>query len=118
MANSHDPHRPFSGSDQEKIKFPNHPFPLPSRIYTESEIEVPGFLPDIPLVRKEICECYNSVKRLDDMVGSVLKAIEDSGTENETMLVFLSEIATTKKHNQNSSGNKIRLFKNVNKENC
>lgn len=91
MANSHDPHRPFSGSDQEKIKFPNHPFPLPSRIYTESEIEIPGFLPDIPLVRKEICEYYNSVKRLDDMVGAVLKAIEDSGTENETMVVFLSD---------------------------
>lgn len=91
MANSLDPHRPFSGSDQEKEKYPGHPYPWPSRIYKEGEITVPGFLPDILDVRKEICEYFNSVKRMDDLVGAVLQAIRESGVENETMVIFLSD---------------------------
>jgi N-sulfoglucosamine sulfohydrolase len=93
MANSHDPHRPFYGSQQERRMFGDvvDTIPPPSRIYTPDEIEVPGFLPDIPNVRKEIAQYYCSVRRCDDTVGAVLRALHESGQAENTMIMFLSD---------------------------
>jgi len=90
MANSHDPHRPFSGSDQEK-RWKGKKITPPSRTYKPGEIEVPGFLPDIPQVRREIAEYYSSVKRCDDTVGAILKALDESGLAASTLVMFLSD---------------------------
>jgi len=93
MANSHDPHRPFAGSEQErdhakrrKVKYPGA-----SRYYKPGEIEVPGFLPDIPDVRQEIAEYYSSVHRCDETVGEILRALEDAGFADSTLVMFLSD---------------------------
>lgn len=91
MINSHDPHRPFHGSEEERNMFVKDEIPQPSYIYTSDEIIVPGFLPDISGVRSEITQYFNSVKRLDDMVGAVLKALEDSGDKPNTIVMFLSD---------------------------
>ena len=91
MINSHDPHRPFYGTKGEKKMFKNLPAPIPSYIYTEDEVCVPGFLPDLPGVRKEITQYFNSVKRLDDTVGAILKALKDAGEEKNTIIMFLSD---------------------------
>ncbi len=89
MANSHDPHRPFVGSEQEKNKFGYNT--TASRYYKSEEVEVPGFIPDIPGVRKEIAEYYSSVHRCDETVGEVLRALKESGFENNTLVMFLSD---------------------------
>jgi len=47
MLNTHDPHKPFFGNGGEKWDYPA------SRIYLPEEVEVPGFLPDLPEVREE-----------------------------------------------------------------
>ena len=92
MANSHDPHRPFAFTRKEEewlsegIKILR-----PSRIYKESEIVIPGFLPELPLVRKEVTQYFNSVRRLDDMVGKVLELLEEEGVADNTMVMFLSD---------------------------
>ena len=91
MINSHDPHRPFFGSKGEKNMFKGEPVPLPSYIYTEDEVNVPGFLCDLPGVRKELTQYYNCVKRMDDMVGTVLKVLKDSGQEDNTVVMYLSD---------------------------
>ncbi|NQZ56870.1 MAG: sulfatase [Lentisphaeraceae bacterium] len=85
MVNAHDPHRPFH------INNPKNNFPKPSKVYTPEEIVVPGFLPDIPKVRLEISEYYSSVRRADDVVGRVLQALKDSGQQDNTVVVFLSD---------------------------
>lgn len=102
MANAQDPHRPFAGSAQEaarrrrqskkkrKQKRPND-FPGVSRTYKPDEVEVPPFLPDVPAVRREIAEYYTSVHRADEVVGSVLKALDESGLAETTLVVFLSD---------------------------
>lgn len=89
MANSHDPHRPFAGSGQELNKYGFQTYA--SRYYRPEEIEVPGFLPDIPEVRREAAEYYTSVHRLDETMGMVMKALEESGMEENTVIVFLSD---------------------------
>lgn len=89
MVNSHDPHRPFAGSEQEmEIYGTNYPC---NKVYKASEIEVPGFLPDIPKVREELAQYYSSVHRCDETIGKVLKALKESGHEEDTVVFFLSD---------------------------
>lgn len=90
MANSHDPHRPFAGSDAEK-KHWGRDLPKVSRRISPEEVTVPKFLPDLPEVRQEIAEYYTSVFRCDQAVGAVLKALDDSGYAKNTIVMFLSD---------------------------
>ncbi|MGF1579622.1 MAG: sulfatase [Gemmataceae bacterium] len=101
MANSHDPHRPFAGSDQEKGRKRKNqnkkktkkqkPYPRVTDPYKPAEVTVPGFLPDIPEVRLEMSEYYTSVCRADAIVGAVLRALEESGMAENTIVIFLSD---------------------------
>ncbi len=91
MANSHDPHRPFSGSEEELRFYPDLVLKAPSRSYLPNEVEVPGFVPDIPKVRLEVSEYFSSVKRLDDTVGRILQALDEQGVSDNTIVIFLSD---------------------------
>ncbi len=92
MANSHDPHRPFAFTDKEELWISKgNDILKPSRIYNESEVAIPGFLPELPLVRKEITQYYNSVRRLDDTVGRILDVLEEEGVADNTIVMFLSD---------------------------
>jgi N-sulfoglucosamine sulfohydrolase len=86
MVNSHDPHRPYC--DPEKL---THGAAMPSRLYTPSEVQVPGFLPDLPGVRNELAHYLNSTRRLDDTFGMVMQALDESGYADNTLVVFLSD---------------------------
>ena len=90
MANSHDPHRPFAGSDQEKARWKDDVPAVRRRIRPE-DVGVPGFLPDLPEVRREVAEYYTSVHRCDETVGAVLRALDESGMAGQTLVVFLSD---------------------------
>lgn len=90
MTNSHDPHRPFSGSRDEGREM-RRAAERPSRVYRPDEIAVPGFLPDLPDVRAEVAQYASSARRADDTVGAVLHALAESGFGRETLVVFLSD---------------------------
>ena len=93
MTNSHDPHRPFHGSADELEPSGRGPreVAMPSRVYRSEEVEAPGFLPDLPEIRREIAQYYSSVRRCDDTVGAVLGALEELGVEDNTLVMFLSD---------------------------
>jgi N-sulfoglucosamine sulfohydrolase len=91
MANSHDPHRPFHGSPQDIKMREKNDYPLPSKIYTPDDVEVPGFLPDIDAVRLELSQYFSSVRRFDDFVGAVLQVLEDEGITDQTAIFLLSD---------------------------
>jgi N-sulfoglucosamine sulfohydrolase len=76
MVNSHDPHRPYYIPGQIDKK--NRGAEIPSRIYKPEEVVVPGFLPDIPGVRREVSYYFNSVRRMDDTFGKVMQATASS----------------------------------------
>ena len=92
-ANSADPHRPFPGSQQERTRIEqrNASFPGVSRTFRPDEVTVPGFLPDIPDVRKEVAQYFGAVHRCDDTVGRLLLALEESGLADNTIVLFLSD---------------------------
>ncbi len=93
MLNSHDPHRPFYGNDKpEWYKETDQPAAVPpSKTFSPDEVTTPGFLADLPEVRLEIAEYYNSVRRCDDTIGAVLEVLRESGCEDNTMVVYLSD---------------------------
>jgi len=90
MANSHDPHRRFAGSDQEKQSW-GHDLPKFTRQFKSEEVPIPNCLPDLPGIRKEVAEYYTSVHRCDQTVGAVMRALEESGLAGNTMVMFLSD---------------------------
>ena len=89
LINITDPHKPFYGlsGKGKEIDDPN----VPTRTYTPEQIVVPGFLPDFPEVRKELAHYYSSVRRADDCAGQVLRALQESGEAENTVVMFLSD---------------------------
>ena len=89
LVNISDPHKPFYGVTGKgaPIEDPHKP----SKTFTPESVPIPGFLTDTPEIRKELAHYYNSVRRADDAVGRVLQALKDSGEEDNTVLMFLSD---------------------------
>jgi N-sulfoglucosamine sulfohydrolase len=81
-----DPHRAKVGFDNEK--FANDPAEVR---YDPGKVTVPPFLPDNPEVRKDLADYYQSASRCDRGVGLVLKALEESGQLENTLIIFLSD---------------------------
>lgn len=89
MVNSHDPHRPFAGSDDEVTMF-GRQLPYEDRFH-EEDVEVPAFVPDLPDIRKEFAQYLNSVYRADQTIGQVLRAVKEEGYWENTVIWFLSD---------------------------
>jgi N-sulfoglucosamine sulfohydrolase len=83
--NISDPHKPFYGEDG------NLEVNKPSRVFTAAEVPVPGFLFDDPAVRQELALYYSSVRRGDDSLGAILRALRESGEDERTVIFFLSD---------------------------
>ncbi len=99
-ANITDPHRPFYGSAQGQqkkgkkggeAKTKQRAGEEIARPLTAKEVTVPKFLEDIPPVREEMAEYYNSIQRLDLTFGEIMAALKASGQEEKTVVVFLSD---------------------------
>jgi N-sulfoglucosamine sulfohydrolase len=107
-ANPIDPHRPWDNTKQEKSMLarwnPNHKYPDPSRTYTVDEIEVPEFLIDLPDIREALVPYYNALHRGDECIGAILKALEESGEAENTLVIFLSD------HGMGAPGAKSTLY--------
>jgi len=94
MANSNDPHRPYSGGLQEANKYSEAvraSLATPSRVYHYGEVPVPGFLPELPHTLTEIAQYYSSSRRCDDTVGRILDALDEVGASENTIVIFLSD---------------------------
>ncbi len=86
MVNSHDPHRPYCNPNKL-----TKGAAMPSRIYEPEDVDVPGFLPDLPGVRAELATYLNSTRRLDDTFGSVMQALKESGQVDNTLVLFITD---------------------------
>jgi N-sulfoglucosamine sulfohydrolase len=83
---STDPHRAKQGYANEAA------YPGVTSVKIDPEqIEVPPFLPNQPEVRRDLAEYYTSVARLDQGVGRLLQALKNTGHEDDTLVVFMSD---------------------------
>ena len=86
--NVKDPHLPFYRGEKTKAKFDKTP---PSRILSKNEVSIPGFLPQHENFREEVTDYYNTVRRGDDCVGEVLRILSESGMQENTLIIFISD---------------------------
>jgi N-sulfoglucosamine sulfohydrolase len=59
--------------------------------YDPARIPVPGFLPDVPEVRQDLCDYYTFVSRYDRFVGAMLGELERSGRADDTLVLVMSD---------------------------
>jgi N-sulfoglucosamine sulfohydrolase len=83
---STDPHRAKQGYANEA----KYPGVTPVKIDPAS-IQVPPFLPDEPETRQDLAEYYMSVARLDQGVGRLLQALKETGHDQDTLVIFMSD---------------------------
>ncbi len=79
-----DPHRDF-GNRQA-------PYPDYEEVrYDPAGVPVPDFLPDHPAVRQELAEYYQSVSRLDAGFGMAVRALQEAGRAEDTLIIVMSD---------------------------
>jgi len=90
-----DPHRAFPfDTGLKPNKFGNRPESYPGIkevTYDPENVLVPPFLPDLPEVRAEVAEYYQSVSRVDQGVAALIKILEESGKSDNTIIFYLSD---------------------------
>lgn len=79
FANIQAPHRPYRNSDEVAIGV------------DPAEVELPAFLPDTPVVRQDWAEYLDYVEVADAELGAVLRALEETGTLENTLIVFMGD---------------------------
>ena len=93
---SHDPHRNWEKADHplRPDDFGNPPTSFPGDVekpFDPTEVIVPPWLADLPEVRAEIAEYYQSIARLDRGIGRLIELIEGAGSDRDTVVVYLSD---------------------------
>jgi len=61
------------------------------RPYSEDEVRVPRFLSDIPEVRAELAQYYQSISRLDRGIGRLIDILKEEGKHENTVIIYISD---------------------------
>lgn len=56
-----------------------------------TEVQVPGWLPDVPVVRNDILDYYLEIERFDRQLGEIINVLRISGQLENTMVVITSD---------------------------
>jgi N-sulfoglucosamine sulfohydrolase len=59
--------------------------------YDPAKVIVPAHLPDLPEVRRDLAQYYESVSRLDSGIGLLLDALRDTKHDGDTLVIYLSD---------------------------
>ncbi|WP_222950662.1 sulfatase [Sphingomonas sp. JC676] len=81
-----DPHRAATDYGNDRA-WPGVP---PVR-YDPRKVALPSHLPDLPAVRADLAEYYESLSRLDAGVGMILDELAATGRAKDTLVIFLSD---------------------------
>jgi N-sulfoglucosamine sulfohydrolase len=70
----------------------NRPWPgVKPQSYDPRRVQIPAHLPDLPEVRQDLAEYYESLSRLDVGVGMILDDLATTGRAEDTLVLFLSD---------------------------
>lgn len=64
---------------------------VPPVTYDPRRVPLPSHLPDLPAVRRDLAEYYESISRLDTGVGMLLDDLAATGRADDTLVIFLSD---------------------------
>jgi len=83
----------YSDPHRDSVNFGNtRAWPEVKReFYSPADVLVPAHLPDLPAVRQDLAQYYESVSRLDSGVGLLLGELREAGHEDDTLVIYLSD---------------------------
>jgi N-sulfoglucosamine sulfohydrolase len=61
------------------------------QVYDPAKVVVPGHLADLPEVRRDLADYYESISRLDSGVGLLMDVLRETGHSSDTLWVYLSD---------------------------
>jgi len=82
-----DPHRSGDGRFGNGREYPG----VTEVVYDPKDIPVPSFLPDMPVVRKELAQYYQSISRADQGLGRLMQALKNTGHWDDTLIIYCSD---------------------------
>ena len=59
--------------------------------YDPKDVIVPPFLPDAKACREELSQYYQSVSRIDQGLGRLVRILKESGHYDDTLIIFTSD---------------------------
>ena len=72
--------------------FPSSPARKGKRLVTDpTEVQVPPYYPDTPVVREELARMYDNIADMDAQVGELLKQLEEDGLMENTIVFYWSD---------------------------
>ncbi len=88
--NPEDTHAPWWRHVQNKLTDPKNRNSPPKDV-DPSAIKMLPWLPDTPAARIDLAQYYSCVRNIDAFVGRMMKALEDSGQAESTIVVFTGD---------------------------
>ena len=78
--------------EPDRFGNPRESFPGDAeQTFRDEEVAVPPWLPDIPEVRAELAQYYQSVARLDRGIGRLVQTLKDEGKYENTVIMYISD---------------------------
>jgi len=77
VVSSNQPHRPWNRGK--------------TYLYPPEDLELPPYLVDTPETRQELARYYAEITYMDQQVGQVMQYLAETGQEDNTIVIFLSE---------------------------
>jgi N-sulfoglucosamine sulfohydrolase len=82
----------YSDPHRAPVNYGNRAWPRVEPVrYDPARVPLPSHLPDLPEVRRDLAEYYESVSRLDTGIGLVLDGLRDAGHADDTLILYLSD---------------------------
>ncbi|WP_016956518.1 sulfatase-like hydrolase/transferase [Catenovulum agarivorans] len=63
----------------------------PIHLPKDTKFNIPPYLPDTPLVRRDMWKMYNNLAETDRQIGAVLQLLKDDGLLDNTIIFFYSD---------------------------
>ncbi|WP_245953158.1 sulfatase-like hydrolase/transferase [Alteromonas aestuariivivens] len=63
----------------------------PVHLPKDTDFNIPPYLPDTPVVRRDMWKMYNNLAETDRQIGAVLQQLKDDGLYDSTIIVFYSD---------------------------
>lgn len=79
--------QPFFG----QIQLTGDKFRNPKTVVQPSEVSVPPYYPDHPVIREEIARHYNTILETDRILGEIVAALKRDGIYDRTVVFFFSD---------------------------